>query len=67
MPDPDKPFVIGTRGSDLALCQARMVRAALARAFPDLAVETKIIKTTGDQRTDIKLSDFARESIVVKG
>ena len=41
-------IIIGTRGSSLALKQTEMVIAALASALPDLVVETKIIKTTGD-------------------
>lgn len=39
---------IGTRGSKLALTQTDMVAAALAAAHPDLAIETVIIKTSGD-------------------
>lgn len=39
---------LGTRGSPLALKQAEMVREALAAAWPDLQVETVVIKTSGD-------------------
>ncbi len=42
-------IVIGTRGSELALAQARLVREALQTAHPDLQVETSIISTTGDR------------------
>jgi hydroxymethylbilane synthase len=43
---------IGTRGSPLALKQTQMVCEALACAFPDLKVETRIIKTSGDWRPE---------------
>ncbi|MEM7246435.1 MAG: hydroxymethylbilane synthase [Acidobacteriota bacterium] len=42
---------IGTRGSDLALWQARRVRHLLGEEN----IELVIIKTQGDQRTDIRL------------
>ena len=41
-------LVIGTRGSQLALWQAQFVKDQLERLFPDLEVNLKIIKTTGD-------------------
>ncbi len=40
---------IATRGSALALAQANMVLAQCRTAFPSLAFELKIIKTTGDK------------------
>jgi hydroxymethylbilane synthase len=42
-------IVIGTRGSELARAQARMVEEALREKCPDLAIETKIIRTSGDE------------------
>ncbi|MCE7887443.1 MAG: hydroxymethylbilane synthase [Alphaproteobacteria bacterium PRO2] len=39
---------LGTRGSPLALRQAEIVCAELARVQPDLEIETVIIKTSGD-------------------
>jgi hydroxymethylbilane synthase len=53
-------FTVGTRGSALALVQANATEAALAAAFPDLRIERKIIKTTGDRRTDVSLADVAK-------
>ncbi len=52
---------IGTRGSDLALHQADLTEAALESAFPELKLERRIIKTTGDRRTDAALADIAKE------
>lgn len=43
------PIQIATRGSALALAQARMVQAACERAFPGERFELRIIKTTGDR------------------
>jgi hydroxymethylbilane synthase len=45
----DQPLVIGTRGSALARAQTEMVENALRAAWPDLAIEIKIIKTSGDE------------------
>lgn len=63
-----KTLKLGTRGSALALKQAEMTEAALAKAFPDLEVERVIIKTTGDRRTDVALNEVAKaEGIWDKG
>ena len=45
---PRQEIVLGTRGSELALAQTRMVEEALARARPLVKVATEIIRTTGD-------------------
>src|SRR5690242_1623266 len=42
-------ITIGTRGSPLALAQANMVAAECRAAFPELAFELQVIKTTGDK------------------
>jgi len=42
-------IVIGTRGSELAKAQARLVSDGLGARWADLAVETKIITTSGDE------------------
>jgi hydroxymethylbilane synthase len=42
-------IVIGTRGSELARAQARMVEEALHEKCPELTIETKIIRTRGDE------------------
>ncbi len=44
----NRSVTIGTRGSQLALWQAHFVKEQLARHFPDVKVDLKIIKTTGD-------------------
>jgi hydroxymethylbilane synthase len=49
MPSADRPFVIATRGSALALAQAHATFDQCRLAFPDLRFEIKVIKTTGDK------------------
>jgi hydroxymethylbilane synthase len=46
---PEKPIIICTRGSALALAQSNMIAAMCRAAFPNLRFELKIIKTTGDK------------------
>lgn len=46
---PEKPIIICTRGSALALAQSNMIAAECRRIFPKLRFELKIIKTTGDK------------------
>jgi len=47
-----RPLLIGSRGSPLALRQTGMMRDAIAAANPGLAVEIRIIKTTGDRQQE---------------
>jgi hydroxymethylbilane synthase len=42
-------IVLGSRGSDLALIQTRMVEAALRSNWPEWKIETRIITTRGDE------------------
>lgn len=58
---------IGTRGSELALTQAREVQGTLRRAHPGLEVEIRVIQTTGDQRLDLKLSQPESTGKIPKG
>lgn len=53
---PLKKIILGTRGSELALVQTRETAIRLCQAHPELLVEQKIIKTTGDKRLDVSLS-----------
>ena len=54
---PEKPIIICTRGSALALAQANNVFAQCRAAFPRLQFELKIIKTTGDKRLTASLAN----------
>lgn len=49
MLDSNRPIVIATRGSALALSQSNLIAAQCRAVFPRLRFELKIIKTTGDK------------------
>lgn len=57
---------IGTRGSALALAQARWVQGQLQRLDPQLTVELTIIKTAGDRFVDQPLSTLGGKGLFVK-
>ena len=56
----DRPLRLGTRGSRLALAQARVVLALIAETSPKTRLEVVQIKTTGDEarRRDGPASDL---------
>jgi hydroxymethylbilane synthase len=61
---------IGTRGSPMALTQARLVRDRLAAAHPSLAepdaVAILVIRTTGDRVQDRPLADIGGKGLFTK-
>ncbi|HEY3372101.1 MAG TPA: hydroxymethylbilane synthase [Prolixibacteraceae bacterium] len=57
---------IGTRGSQLALYQAKKVKATLEILFPQLTVELEIIKTKGDKILDVALSKIGDKGLFTK-
>ena len=61
---------IGTRGSPLALAQARELAGRLAEAHGDLAgpdaIETVVIRTTGDRVQDRPLSEIGGKGLFTK-
>jgi len=59
---------IGTRGSPLALAQAREVRARLAAAFKleVEAIELSVIRTSGDMVQDRPLTDIGGKGLFTK-
>ncbi len=59
-------FVIGTRGSPLALVQADQVRARLRKAYPRLEFEIRVIKTTGDKQTTAALARSNTKGLFTK-
>jgi hydroxymethylbilane synthase len=64
------PLRIGTRGSPLALAQTEEVRSRLAAAHPELAepgaMETVVIRTTGDKIRDRPLADIGGKGLFTK-
>lgn len=63
---PQKTIVIGSRGSELALWQARWVEHELMQRNPALKIETRIIKTTGDKILDSPLSKVGSKGLFSK-
>ena len=61
-----KTIRIGTRGSQLALYQAKKVKATLEGIFPQLQVDLKIIKTKGDKILDVALSKIGDKGLFTK-
>jgi hydroxymethylbilane synthase len=57
-------FVIASRGSQLALWQARWVAARLSAAGQECRIE--IIKTTGDKITDVPLAKVGTKGLFTK-
>ncbi|MBC8324464.1 MAG: hydroxymethylbilane synthase [Verrucomicrobia subdivision 3 bacterium] len=57
---PEEPIIIATRGSALALAQARLIFDQCRLAFPRLPFEIKIIKTTGDKKQSASLAQAGK-------
>jgi hydroxymethylbilane synthase len=55
----ERPIVIATRGSALALAQANLIAAHCRETFPRLRFDLKIIKTTGDK---LQTASMAKKS-----
>jgi hydroxymethylbilane synthase len=60
------PLRIGTRGSQLALWQARWVQQELSRHCPERTVDLVIIKTQGDKIQDVPLAKVGGKGLFVK-
>jgi hydroxymethylbilane synthase len=61
-----KRITIGTRGSKLALWQAEFVKTHLQKLSPDLGIEIRKIKTTGDKILDVPLAQVGGKGLFVK-
>jgi len=59
-------FIIGSRGSDLALWQANFIKGELEKNNEKVSVKIKIIKTKGDKITDVALSKIGDKSLFTK-
>lgn len=59
----DAPLRIATRGSELALWQARHVAELLQRVEPTRAVELVPVSTEGDRRLDVPLSEIGGKGV----
>jgi hydroxymethylbilane synthase len=67
-PSPDRPLRVGTRGSPLALIQARDFIARMQAAWPDHRFEEQVIRTTGDatQAAGTRLADIGGKGLFAK-
>lgn len=65
---PDRPLRLGTRGSPLALVQARMAQGALAIALnrPEASITLVPITTIGDRVLDRPLADMGGKALWTK-
>jgi hydroxymethylbilane synthase len=57
---------IATRGSQLALWQARHIQGRLEERYPGLRVELVVIKTRGDKILDVPLAKVGGKGLFVK-
>lgn len=64
--DSNRPLIVGTRGSALALRQTHMVVAALRRWHPAVEVEIREIRTTGDADQQASLQAIGGQGVFVK-
>ena len=62
----NRPVVIGTRGSDLALWQANYVKAQLEERFPEEKFDIKVISTTGDEVLNVALSKIGDKGLFTR-
>ncbi len=61
-----RKLLVGSRGSDLALTQARGILNELRACIPELHVEIEIIRTQGDIVTDVPLSKIGDRGLFIK-
>ncbi|HZH30661.1 MAG TPA: hydroxymethylbilane synthase [Pyrinomonadaceae bacterium] len=59
-------FVIGSRGSKLALWQSEWVRARLAELRPEAEIRIEVIKTSGDVMLDVPLAVIGGKGVFTK-
>ncbi len=59
-------IVIGSRGSELALWQAKFIKKEIKKTVKNVKVEIKIIKTTGDKILNVALSKIGDKSLFTK-
>jgi hydroxymethylbilane synthase len=59
-------LIIGSRGSELALWQTNYVKEKLEAFFPEIKLEVKIIKTTGDKLLDVALAKIGDKGLFTR-
>ncbi|MFW5976327.1 MAG: hydroxymethylbilane synthase [Bacillota bacterium] len=61
-----KKLILGTRGSRLALTQARLVSRIIKKNYNNIDIKLKKIKTTGDRIKDTPLYDKGGKGLFIK-
>lgn len=59
-------YIIGSRGSELALWQSNWVKNELEKLYTGIEIEIKIIKTKGDKILDVSLSKIGDKGLFTK-
>jgi hydroxymethylbilane synthase len=59
-------LIIGSRGSELALWQAKFIKRELEKAHKHISVEINLIKTKGDKILDVALSKIGDKGLFTK-
>ncbi|MCK7467650.1 MAG: hydroxymethylbilane synthase [Desulfosudis oleivorans] len=59
-------IIIGSRGSKLALKQTSIIAESLKKAYKELEIDIKTIKTTGDKILDVELSKIGGKGLFIK-
>ena len=62
---PQRTYILGTRGSALALAQTHLVLAALKARHPQITWEVEPIRTTGDRDQTTSLSQIGGQGVFV--
>ena len=61
-----RPFILGTRGSSLAMCQAQIVQTKLEERVPGRTVTIQPIKAQADRNPELPLVAMGGEGVFVK-
>ncbi|HOF39126.1 MAG TPA: hydroxymethylbilane synthase [Candidatus Hydrogenedentes bacterium] len=59
-------IVIGSRGSELALCQSELIASGLRALEPGTRVDIQVIRTSGDKITDVPLAQIGGKGLFTK-
>lgn len=63
---PDRVLIVGSRASALALRQSQLVMAALQRRWPEVRIELRPMRTTGDRDQATSLHTIGGQGVFVK-
>ncbi len=64
--DSRRAIKVGTRGSALARTQTEWVVELLQTRYPNVALQLHVVRTTGDERTDVPLHEIGGKGLFVK-